>query len=753
MRPTLLCLLSTIAILAACDDDPQLTPDASPDGAADAGADALQPDTGPPPCGTGNRALPTGLTELKWDSDKVLSNLRAQTFTLTIDGKQVELAQAPLHQAVRFELAHPAKIHGFSVQWANVPQGAAPTTKLEAGLYRDFGHNGFDFWEPDPLWTGTRCAEDVKPGQWLTYVFDKPVELNQPGLVYVAHKADKPGETLFAFDDVKADTCDTFDACHSAINLYATSAIPTGMNFNGVSFSFQYNFMARLHVEYTTTIKESERTFQQQPDVKSNKSGAAWGDYDNDGWDDLLAGGTLYHNDKGALTDVTAASGITAMGAKATGGVWGDYDNDGCLDLFLFSERYDHPDTLTRGDCKGGFTDVTAAAKITDSQSYNACGDPAKNTRSPTAAAAWIDLDADGYLDLYLANFICWDSGATYRDTVFHNKGDGTFEEWTGKQGFQLSASASRGAAPADYDRDGDVDLFVNNYRLEKNLFYRNDGAGKVSEVAETIKAAGNPRFYAKYQYGHSIGAAWGDVNNDGYLDLVVANLAHPRFWHFSDRTQILINDHKGAFSDLSGGHKLPYGNSSGLRYQETHSVPVLADFNSDGNLDLVITNIYDGRPTDFFWGKGDGSFTLDVHSTGITTKNGWAAAASDYDQDGDLDLFATDLFKNTGKQAGHWLQVRVVGNVKANRAALGATVTVKAGSKGIVRHVQGGTGKGCQDSMYLHFGLGSTNSVSGIEVLFPGAIKVTYNGPFAADQRLWLYEDGSVHKGFGPKP
>lgn len=727
-----------------------------PDAGGGARSDARSPDQRlvdrghdlAPSCGSAGRVLPPGLIELKWEQGKTEGHLRSQPLVITVDAKKYDLATAPLHEAVRFELEHPARIHGFAVQWQNLA-GSEPERELAVGLYRDFGHNGFDFWAADPLWTGTRCVKDAAAGTWLTYVFAAPITVEHPGLVYVAHRSETSKDPVFAFESSAAPVdCSKLEGCHSAINL-PTTAVPNGLYYPGISLPFSKNFLVRLYLEYTLQQKPSEKRFQKQVSIPSRSSSVSWGDFNNDGHDDLLVGETLYRNDAGVFTDVSQSSGLAALKTGATGGVWGDYDNDGCLDLFLFSQQMGRADTLARGDCKGKFEDVTALAKIVDHQTYNSCGDP-KNTTAPTAAAAWVDLDADGFLDLYLANFICWESNTFYVDSILHNKGDGSFEDWSGSHGFLSGPTASRGVTPADFDGDGDLDLFVNAYRLQPNLLFVNDGKLGFSESAALLGAAGNK---TGSTYGHSIGAAWGDLDRDGDLDLVVANLAHPRFWHFSDRTQILLNDGKGKLQDLAPLHPKPFGNPNGLRYQETHSVPLLGDFDRDGHLDLVITCVYDGRPTDFYRGKGDGSFVLDAYASGISTTNGWGIAASDYDNDGKLDLFATDLYRNQGAQAGHFLEVRVIGNVKANRAAIGAVVKLTAGGQTWVRQVQGGSGQGCQDSMVLHFGLGAESSVGTIEVVFPGGKSVVYAGPIAADQRVWLFEDGSRHLGWAPKP
>jgi hypothetical protein len=514
--------------------------------------------------------------------------------------------------------------------------------------------------------------------------------------------------------------------------------------------SFQYDFMVRLYVEYTGELAAEDRVFQPVEGV-SGSARSAWGDYDNDGYDDLLVTGPrLYHNEgDGSFADVTASAGLS--GVSVSGGIWGDYNNDGCLDLFAFAESYSVGDTLLRGDCEGNFTDVTAASGITDVQSYNGCSGGYENT--PTPAAAWWDIDSDGLLDLYLSNFICWDDYSYYTDTVWHNEGevDGEvlFAGWTGERGFRSlddEALAGRGASPIDHDRDGDVDLLVSNYVLHPNLLYDNQGDGTVLEAAEDAGLAGEAvDFYGYIYYGHTIGAAWGDLDGDGTFDVVEANLAHPRYFDFSDKTRVLLGDGSGGYVDIQGDWSAPRGDA-GLRYQETHSVPMLGDFDQDGALDLVVSAVYEGRPTDFYWGAGDGTFTLDTYTTGITTLGGWGVAAADYDNDGDLDIASGDfLFQNGLDEAekGSWLQVRVVGNAGSNAAGIGATVEVIAGDRAWLRHVGGGTGQGDQDSLTLHFGLGEVAEVDELRVTFPGGDELSFSGPFAVDQRLWLYEDG----------
>jgi hypothetical protein len=746
--------------LTACSEDNAITYAQPTGGLPDGGGGAGGGEGGaggeggmlPPACGSANRALPEDAVTVAWDDDVASTYIGEQTFEITVNGKAYALAEESLWEAVRFDLDHPAKVVGFSVQWAPLPEGTDPKRELSAAIYGDFGYNGFDFWAPEPLYAGTRCAEDVKPGEWLDYVLEEPIEVTHPGLVYVAARREDASSPGLMFDGTvsNAGDCALWDDCHSAMNLPEKQL---NNFYNGISFPFQYDYMVRLHVVYTDDVAPEERFFQ--PAATLASAHGSFGDYDNDGDDDLLLSGPILQQNQGdgTFVDVSATSGLSAMGLSTTGGVFGDYDNDGCLDLFLYAEAYTLPDALVRSNCDGTFSDATPTSGIVDMQSYEACDDAVNNVRSPTAAAAWLDIDADGLLDLYLANFICWAKYTYYVDSVYRNNGDGTFTDWTSQNGFSTLETASRGAAPIDSDGDGDIDLFVNNYVLQANLYFENQGDGTVVEKAAAVGVAGvDDKVGTQHYFGHTIGAAWGDLDNDGDFDLVAANLAHPRFFDFSDKTQVLLQD--GAthmFTDNTGTWEKPVS-AAGLRYQETHSVPGLADFDQDGALDLVITAVYPGRPTDFYWGQGDGTFTLDAYHAGITTENGWGVAIADVDSDGDPDLFANDLFKNelSAAEKGHFVEVRAFGNAGSNWAAIGATVRVSAGGKTLLRHVQGGTGKGGQDSLYLHYGLGTASSVDSIAVMFPGGKEVVYAGPFAADQRYWVYEDGTVKSGFG---
>ncbi len=728
----------------------------------------------PVECGTalGVGELPEGLTELAWDDGGPSTSITEQEGWIV--GGQ-DLGVAPLNQSVRFDLEHPARIHAIRVRYQHLPEDeAAP---LQIGLHPDFGQNGFDFWEHDTLWSGNLCREDVAAGQWTEFRLDPPVEVPHPLPIWVSHRRQQGGAD-WAFDVSLTDGCDnppwccnTYMECHSANNLpELIEFVDQGQQhyfWSGLALAFWYDYMVRLVVEYD--VDEADKIFTNLDDIEPGGR-QAWEDVDGDGLEDLLLGGTrlLRNAGEGRFEDISAEA--LPEGLAGGGGVFGDYDNDGCPDLFVYIEDPGRGDTLLHNVCDGSghFVDVTEDAGLEDRQRYNECrNDDGARRAAPTSSAAWVDIDGDGLLDLYQGNEVCWDAGGFYADKVWHNDGDGFFEEWTGEQGFLGEEDdddklGARGVNPADFDEDGDVDIFVNNYHLHRNLLYVNSAADDpdaddlVAEQGEARGVAGEllpPEFGPIY--GHSVGASWGDIDGDGDFDLIIASLAHPRFYDFSDKSQVLIQDADGHFADAQGDWSYPWGDT-GIRYQEGHFVPVLFDADQDGALDLSISTAYQGRVTDFYWGVGDGTFELDSYHAGITEEYGGCMATADLDNDGDVDLAsAGGVWTNDlpADRKGHWLQVRLVGGPLSNRMAIGATVRVAPAGGGPTqrRLVPGGTGYGCQDSHTLHFGLGEADSVTEISVDFPGAGTVEFGGPFEADQRLWLTEGGEIHEGWAP--
>ena len=739
------------------------------------------------PCNTAIGELPADLelVELAYDDGVGVASVAEQSWEIA----GVAIAEAHIKEAVRFAFERPMTVYQIKAQY-NGPSRFR-NDELKLSLRADFGYNGFDHWQGEALWEGSRCGGEVKTGEWLTFTLTEPLELTGSGLVYVVSEREYPDEPAWLFDGSEPSSCEPGDpACCEAFHACRSSwTFPELTSFEGTPFwrglatTFRYDYLVRLVVAPSPALTPEQLTFEraQGEGFEGLEVGGrqAWGDFDDDGDDDLLTSGPrLYRNlttERGALAfEEVTMSGLE--GKPGSGGVWGDYDNDGCLDVLLFAESTTQSEALMRGHCDGTFTDVTERSGLTDVlnpelneglfSSYR-CDDDEAQDRAPTASAAWVDLDADGLLDLYLPNFLCWGNGDAYLDHVWHNMGDGTFEPWSGRFGFEggessLEPLASRDVSPIDVDQDGDVDVMVGNYRLHKNRFYENrlldEGAeGLMVERAAEVGLEGElTALGAGRSYGHTIGVAWGDLNGDERLDAVVANLAHPRFYHFSNKTEVLLQTSEGRFEDLQGDMSSwltsPKG-GAGLRYQETHSVPVLGDVDLDGHLDLMISAVYDGRPTDVYRGVGDGHFIEAHHLSGVNAENGWGMALSDLDNDGDLDLSTSrGLFLNArphalrgeGASAGDaWLAVRLVGDVQSNRAAIGATLRAKAGERVWVRVVEGSSAQGNQNSQTLHIGLGEVEELEWLEARFIGGEVVRYEGPFSARQRLKLFESG----------
>lgn len=413
---------------------------------------------------------------------------------------------------------------------------------------------------------------------------------------------------------------------------------------------------------------------------------ACWADFDNDGWTDLCTDGVVWHNNAG--------KGFTKVAEGMGASVAADYDNDGYVDLFSWAAL-----KLFHNDAGKGFSPV----KLPE---LPAC---------VSRGACWGDFDNDGFVDLYVGGYEDWDKGLTYPNLLLHNEqGQGFKLVW------QEELYRTRGVSACDFDQDGDLDVYISNYRLQPNQLRINDGRGKLTDRAGEYNAvATSPGFDG----GHAIGAAWGDFDNDGLMDLFAGNFAHVDSRGDQPKSRFLRNlgaAGKYHFNDLG---------TCGVYYQESYASPAAGDFDNDGDLDLFFTTVYGtasfGRPNFPVLFRNDGQFRF-VDRTGMAGLSGLAptyqAAWADFDRDGRLDLISAGrLFRNEGAD-NHWLEVRLAGDGKqVNRSAIGAQVRIKLRSRTLTRQVEAGTGEGNQNDLTLHFGLNTHRLPVTVEITWPG--------------------------------
>lgn len=494
-------------------------------------------------------------------------------------------------------------------------------------------------------------------------------------------------------------------------------------------------------------------------------SGVAFLDVDSDGWQDLLlvnsrhwpgrsgapAYPALYRNNRnGTFTDVTRPAGL-ASETYGLGVTAADYDNDGDTDIYMTAVG---PNRLFRNDGAGKFEDVTAKAGV---------GDPGFS-----ASAAWFDYDRDGHLDLFVGNYVDWSiatdrfcslSGKTksyctpesYKGqspTLYHNRGNGTFEDVTKKAGLFDSSTKTLGVALIDFDNDGLLDLFASN-DTEPNRLYRNKGDGTFTDVAGMAGVAFNEAGKARA----GMGTDAGDFDGSGRQSLVIGNFSN-------EMMALYANQGGGLFVDEAPASTIGRASLSRLTF-----ACFFFDFDLDGLLDIFAANghvaddvatvqptIAYAEPPHLFRNLGQKKFDEITTRVGAEFQKavvGRGAAYGDYDNDGDLDLIVTAnggparLFRNDGA-IGHALRLTLAGT-SSNRSAVGARVRViRLSGNPVSGMIKTGSSYLSQSELPITAGLGRSTRVGGIEITWPGGRTERLPG-IAADQRITIAEGKGI--------
>ncbi len=472
-------------------------------------------------------------------------------------------------------------------------------------------------------------------------------------------------------------------------------------------------------------------------------SGCAFLDYDADGWQDILLvngcdwPGTnkrqkstlrLYRNNRnGTFTDVTQAAGLDVE-LYGMGVAVGDFNNDGFADVLITCVGQNH---LFRNTGKGTFVDVTKTSGLAGRLAFS-------------TSAIWFDYDRDGLLDLFICNYVKWSAEhdvfcsidgkqksyctpEAYRgDTcwLFHNRGNGTFEDVTPASGIFDTSSKSLGVAMLDYDQDGWLDLFVAN-DTQPNKLYRNLRNGTFKDVALEAGVA----FNADGKARAGMGVDAGDFDNSGRPSLAITNFEN-------EMVGLYRQARPGVFEDVA----LPSGVGQPSRGTLGFGC-LFADMDLDGQLDLIVANghidetvrgiagnVGYAQAPHLFVNQGQGRFRDQASAAGAAfaePKVARGLASGDFDRDGDIDLLMTTnngpahLYRNDQDATNRAIRFHLTGTA-SNRDAIGATVRIFHGGESQSRMVKSGSSYLSQSELAVTFGVGRRDRIDRVVILWP---------------------------------
>ena len=545
--------------------------------------------------------------------------------------------------------------------------------------------------------------------------------------------------------------------------LFLIAIAPQGILIGSVSADTNIQFVD-VTLEAGIHWKHVDGRSGQKYFMETLGSGAAFFDYDADGDPDLyfvngaplpgyvsqeIPTNCLYQNNgDGTFTDVTEKAGVGDTG-YGHGCAVGDYNNDGKLDLYVTNYGTNQ---LYRNNGDGTFTEVAEAAGVTEPRWSTSC--------------AFADYNRDGNLDLYVVNYIVYDldenpwcglkengiraycepdNFTAQSDTLFRNNGDGTFTDVTKSAGIHNVTGKGLGVVWGDYNNDGTSDIYVANDSTE-NLFYQNNGDGTFEEVGFMVGVALSEDGAAE----NGMGTAFGDWNNDGWLDLTVTN--------YAQQTNTLYhNDADGFFTDATATTK-----TAQITYPYLGWATAFIDYDNDGYQDVFVANghLHEnlaelgqegtyGQRNLLFRNNANNTFTEVSETLGSGMKLAdvsRGATFADYDLDGDIDIVVTNsntaprLLRNNGGNRQNWLQIRLTAT-KGSPDAIGTRVKITTAKLTQTREVRSGDGYLSQQDLTLHFGIGDYEQVDSIEVRWQSGTKQIL-GSVSANQMLFLEEN-----------
>jgi hypothetical protein len=497
--------------------------------------------------------------------------------------------------------------------------------------------------------------------------------------------------------------------------------------------------------------------------------GVAFIDYDNDGWPDIfLVNGMdwpghvqkhstpkLYHNNHdGTFSDVTHKAGLDVE-LFGMGVAVGDYDNDGFDDLLVTAYGQNH---LFHNNGNGTFADVTQKAGLLGPREFS-------------TSAAWVDYDKDGHLDLVVANYVQWSPEAdlyctldgksksyctpeSYKGTsvrLWHNRGDETFEDVTQKAGLSEPTSKTLGIAVLDYDNDGWPDLLFSN-DTQPNKLYRNNGNGTFTEKAVVAGVAFSEDGVARA----GMGVDASDYDHSGFPSLLITNFSNQMI-------SLYHNEGKGLFvdeaprSDIGRASLLTLGFGCFFFDFDLDGWPdvLVANGHIDADIQRVQANVKYAMPPHLFRNTGKGKFEEVTKSLGLafaTPRVGRGAAYADFNNDGRLDLLLSTnggpvyLFRNDTQGAAasnKSLRIKLIGT-KSNRDGLGATVRVTSGGETQTQMLRSGSSYLSASELVLTFGLAQREKADSIEIRWPSGLVHRLSG-VAAGQTATVTEGKGI--------